>query len=117
MVLDAHGYAYNLASQMTRHTRTEGSYVDYAYDKLGQLRSATGKESGGVTNRLQEQMNYGYDAAGNLMARTNNGFIQNFGVNARNELSTITRSGTFTVAGSTEGVATNVTVNALGAGL
>jgi hypothetical protein len=42
--------------------------VDYTYDKLGQLRSATGKESGGVTNRLQEQMNYGYDAAGNLQA-------------------------------------------------
>jgi RHS repeat-associated protein len=117
LVLDAHDYAYNLASQMTRHTRTEGSYVDYTYDQLGQLRSATGKESGGVTNRLQEQMNYGYDAAGNLQARTNNGFIQNFGVNARNELSAITRSGTFTVAGNTEGVATNVTVNALGAGL
>jgi RHS repeat-associated protein len=60
---------------------------------------------------LQEQLSYGYDAAGNLNQRTNNAFVQNFAVNNLNELTTLTRSGTLTVAGITTSAATNVTVN------
>jgi hypothetical protein len=35
--------------------------VDYAYDDIGQLRTATGWESDTVTARLQEQFGYGDD--------------------------------------------------------
>jgi hypothetical protein len=41
-------------------------------DNIGQLQTARGKESGGTTNRLHEQLGYAYDAAGNLNSRTNN---------------------------------------------
>ena len=64
-------------------------------------------------SRLQEQFGYGYDAAGNLNQRTNNDLVQQFNVNNLNELTTIGRSGTLTVAGTTTGPATNVTVNSL----
>ncbi len=66
---------------------------------------------------MHEQFGYAYDAAGNLNYRTNNALVQTFGVNNLNELTTITRSGTLTVAGTTTGTATNVTVNSLTATL
>ena len=75
------------------------------------MKSATGKEAGGTTNRLQEQFGYAYDAAGNLNRRTNNALVQTFNVNTLNELTTITNKGTLTVAGTTTSAATNVTVN------
>jgi RHS repeat-associated protein len=75
------------------------------------LISAHGKESGGATNRLHEQFGYGYDAGHNLSLRTNNALVQTFTVNALNELSNATRTGTFTVAGDTTSAATNITVN------
>ena len=69
---------------------------------------ATGKELGGVTNRMLEQLAYGYDAAHNLYARTNNNLIQTFNVNSLNELSTLTHSGNLgTVAGNTVSPATS----------
>ena len=64
-----------------------------------------------MTNRLQEQFGYAYDAAGNLNQRTNNALVQSFNVNNLNELTTLGRSGTLTVAGTTTSPATNVTVN------
>jgi len=60
---------------------------------------------------LHEQFGYTYDASGNLNYRTNNALIQTFNANNLNELSTVTRSGTLTVAGTTTSPATNVTVN------
>ena len=110
-LLNSHEYVYNVGNQRTKQTRVEGDYVDYAYDQIGQLKTALGKESGGTTNRLQEQLGYAYDAAGNLDVRTNNSLIQSFNVNSLNELTTATRSGTLTVAGTTTMPATNVTVN------
>ncbi|MDA1274221.1 MAG: hypothetical protein O2960_09240 [Verrucomicrobia bacterium] len=62
---------HHLAWRRTRHTRTEGSYVDFTYENLGQLQSAIGKESG-AASRLNEQFRYGYDTAWNLSSRTNN---------------------------------------------
>ena len=62
---------------------------DFAYDAIGQLKSALGKESGGST-RLHEQYGYAYDAAGNLNNRTNNALIQTFSVNNKNEPTTET---------------------------
>jgi len=64
-VLNSHAYAYNTGGQRTKQTRTGGDYADYAYDNIGQLTSAPGKESSG-TQRLNEQFGYGYDAAHNL---------------------------------------------------
>ena len=61
-----------------------GSYVNYTYDKIGQLNTALGLESGGTTNRLLEQLGYAYDAAGNLHYRTNNALVQTFTVTSIN---------------------------------
>ena len=112
-ILNGHGYVLNNGNQRTRQTRASNAAtntVDYGYDPLGQLTSAQGKEAGG-TSRLQEQFGYSYDAAGNLKYRTNNALVQAFGVNALNQLTTLTRSGTLTVSGNTSSRATNVTVN------
>lgn len=62
-------------------------------------------------SRLHEQLGYAYDAAGNLNYSTNNVLVQTFSVNNLNELTTVTRSGTYAVAGFTPMVATSVTVN------
>jgi RHS repeat-associated protein len=112
-VRNSHSYQYDPLGQRTNQTRTDGSFVSYAYDGRGQVTSALAKESGGVTNRLQEQMRYVYDAAGNLRFRTNNAFVQTFSSDVRNQLTNLTRSGTLTVGGNTTWAATNVTVNNL----
>ena len=78
---------------------------------MGELKTAIGKEAGGVTNRWQEQFGYAYDAAGNLNFRTNNALVQTFNVNSLNELTTTTNAGRLTVTGTTTSPATNVTVN------
>jgi hypothetical protein len=68
----------------------------------GQLKTAKGYESDGLggTPRLHEQFGYAYDTAWNLNYRTNNALLQTFAVNNLNELSTASRSGTLTVAGT-----------------
>jgi YD repeat-containing protein len=116
-VLDAESYAYNQASQRAAETNTAGDFRNYTYDNEGELKTAIGKESGGTINRWQEQLGYTYDGAGNLNSRTNNALIQTFNVNNLNELSTATRRGTLTVAGTTTTPATNVTVNGSSANL
>ncbi len=63
------------------------------------------------TDPFPNKFGYAYDAAGNLNYRTNNALIQTFGANNLNELTNVTRTGTLTVAGTTTGGATNVTVN------
>jgi RHS repeat-associated protein len=107
-VLNSHSYVYNAGNQRTRQTRTDGSYVDYTYDNIGQLRTAIGKESGGSA-RLHENFGYAYDAADNLNYRTNNALVQTFAVDSLNQLSTVGRSGTLTVAGTAGSPGTNVT--------
>jgi RHS repeat-associated protein len=109
--LNSHEYGYNEGNQRTQQVFTAGNFVDYAYDQIGQLKTAFGKESGGVTNRWQEQLGYAYDDAGNLKFRTNNALIQAFSVNNLNELTNIARDDTFTVAGGTMGPVTSITVN------
>lgn len=109
--LDSYSYGYNLAGERTNVLRTAGDHVSYAYDGMGELKSAFGKESDGA-NRWQEQMGYAYDAAGNLNFRTNNTLLQNFQVNSLNEFTAATNGGSLTVAGTTTSSATNVTVNA-----
>ena len=48
--LDSYAYGYNQANQRTGVTRTAGDYVNYTYDNMGELKTALGKEAGGVTN-------------------------------------------------------------------
>src|SRR6266436_3473880 len=115
-LLGSWAYGYNLGSQRTNVTRTDSSFVNYAYDPLGQVKTALGKEGAGAT-RWHEQFGYAYDAAGNLNLRTNNDLVQAFNVNSLNELSTVSRTTNMTVAGTTTSAATNVTVNGLTAAL
>lgn len=112
--LNSHGYAYNAGHQRTLQTRTGGDYVDYTYDGLGQLTAATGKEKFGTTNRWQERFSYGYDAAWNLTNRTQNVLTNVFSVNSLNELTSVGRSGTLTVAGGVQGTPTSITVSTNG---
>ena len=117
---NGHSYTHNVAHQRTKQTFNGNNYVDYTYDKIGQLKSAKGWEAGGTTARLQEQAGYGYDDAWNLQQRTNNALVQTFNVDNRNQLTTATRSGTLTVAGSVGDVAPAalpVTVTVSGPGL
>ena len=109
--LDSYAYIYNQANQRTSVTRAAGDSVNYRYDNMGELVSASGQTPGGVGNRLQEQFGYVYDAAGNLNIRTNNTLVQKFNVNNLNELISATNGGRLTVAGVTTSPATNVTVN------
>jgi len=109
-VLNLHAYGYNLAGQRTAMTNIAGNYLNYTYDLIGELKTASGKESGG-SSRLHEQFGYAYDAAANLNYRTNNALVDTFGVNSLNELGTVTRGGTLTVAGATTSTATSVMVN------
>jgi len=113
-VLNSHHYGYNAGNQRTQQVFTAGNFVNYAYDEIGQLKTALGKETDG-TSRLHEQLGYSYDDAGNLSHRTNNALVQTFNVNSLNELTTATHGGTLTVAGTTTSAATNVTVNGLAA--
>jgi len=68
------GTVYNLAGQRTNVVRTLGDSASYSYDGMGQLKTAKGKEAGGVTNRLHEQFGYAYDGAG-MLASVSNSFI------------------------------------------
>jgi len=64
--------------------------VNYGYDDLGELTSATGYEPSG-TARANENFGYGYDLAGNLLLRTNNTLIQEFTLDNANEVVNIQR--------------------------
>ncbi|MCP5517100.1 MAG: hypothetical protein H7A45_07585 [Verrucomicrobiales bacterium] len=116
-LLNQHAYLRDDAHRPTKQTFTEGNYLDYGYDALSQLTSATGKETGG-SNRAHEQFSYGFDTAGNLSSRVNNGLTQTFSItNVLNQLDSVSRSGTMTVAGLTTPAATSVTVNSQSATL
>jgi RHS repeat-associated protein len=117
--MDYIGYAYNNANQRTEEWRGAATtntvistnYANYTYDPIGQITSDLAAELAGSANRMNEQLHYVYDAAGNLAYRTNNTLIENFQVNSVNELTTGTNGGRLTVMGTTSSQATNVTVN------
>ncbi|MGH7977780.1 MAG: RHS repeat-associated core domain-containing protein [Limisphaerales bacterium] len=92
-------YSYDEGSEVTQQVFAAGNYINFAYDKIGQLTAAQGFEQNN-TPRLQEQFGYAYDDAWNLSERTNNALIQSFTVNDLNELSGASQSGTLTVGGS-----------------
>jgi len=109
--LDSSVYTYNVGNQRTSVERSGENTADYTYDPIGQVIADQAYEVSGYAARLNEQLHYGFDPAGNLAYRTNNALIENFQVNSLNELTANTNGGTLTVVGTTTSAATNVTVN------
>jgi RHS repeat-associated protein len=112
-VLDGYGYGHDplgLRTNVTRNLGWTSSSATAGYDNTGQLTRWAAKEDGGAP-RLQEQLGWDYDPAGNLLHRTNNALLQIFATDERNRLETITRTGTLTVSGNTPAPASSVTVN------
>jgi hypothetical protein len=95
--LDASVYTYNVGNQRTTVTRTGENTASYTYDPIGQVVGDVAAE--GTTNRLNEQLHYVFDAAGNLNYRTNNALVENFQVNSVNELTQNTNGGRMTIMG------------------
>jgi len=115
--LNSHAFAYASATdRITQTTRTAGNTVAYSYDASGQLIGASGKEPGGA-DRPHERFGYGYDPAGNLVCRTNNGARASTVLNELNQFRSLDFSGNLTVAGMVSSAATNVTVDGQAAGL
>lgn len=114
-ILDGDQYFYDEGFQRTQQVFQVGNYINYTYDNIGQLKTAFGFESGG-TARLHEKFGYAYDKAWNLSYATNNALIETFTANAANELSTITRNSSLTVAGFAE-AANTPSVTVVGTGL
>ena len=112
-VLDGYTYAVDALGMRTNVLRDLGltrSSVNVGYDNIRQIVSWAGQETNG-TPRLNEQLGLAYDAANNVLRRTNNLLVQSFSVNAADELNGLTRSGTFTEIGATPAPANSVTVN------
>jgi YD repeat-containing protein len=109
-VLNPHAYQYDNAHRCTRQTRLNDERVDYTYDSIGQLKSALGQH-GTSTNRWHERFFYTYDPAGNLSNRVQNVLTNVFNINHLNQLTSVVRTNnSLTVAGTTWGAATSVTV-------
>jgi RHS repeat-associated protein len=81
-VLDQSEYLYNAGNQRIRLTRTDSSYYTNTYDNIGQLKWAD-------STVASEDRGYLYDAAWNLNVRTNNGSTSVFGVDNKNQLTTM----------------------------
>ncbi|HTB84466.1 MAG TPA: RHS repeat-associated core domain-containing protein [Candidatus Sulfotelmatobacter sp.] len=112
-VLDGCTYAVDPLSLRTNITRNLGlttNFVNIGYDKINQLTSWTATETNG-TPRYNEQFGWSYDAADNVSSRTNNLLVQNYTVDSANEMTNITRTGTFTLAGATPAPASSLLVN------
>ncbi len=100
-----------LGNQRTAVTRTGENTADYTYDAIGQIIADQATEVSGGAARVNEQLHYGFDPAGNLNYRTNNTLIENFQVNALNELTANTNGGKLTAMGTSTSPATSVAVN------
>ena len=112
-VLDGYSYVYDLAGRRTGITRNFGlgyNNVSVGYDNIGQVTSWTAGEPGGAA-RLNEQLAYAYDAAGNLNYRTNGGLVETFTAGVSNQIQSVAWTGTLTVSGATPAPATNLMVN------
>src|SRR5439155_859179 len=73
-VLNSHSYGYNLGNQRTALTNTLGDYRSYGYDKIGQLKTAIGKDNlaradtNTATAYLPDVVYFAYDLNGNLLS-------------------------------------------------
>jgi RHS repeat-associated protein len=113
-VLDGYGYGYDYLGLRTGITRDLGltnSSVTVGYDSVGQITSWQAREDLTGPLRLNEQLGWVYDAAGNLRYRTNGGLIQTFTTDPVDQLTNVARNNTMTVSGATPAPAASVTVN------
>jgi RHS repeat-associated protein len=115
--LDSSVYTYNAGNQRATATRTGENTASFTYDPIGQVIGDQATEVSGGASRLNEQLHYAFDPAGNLTYRTNNALVANFRVNSVNELTSNTNGGTLTVMGTTTSPANSVTVNSTSASL
>ncbi len=112
-VLDGYVYGLDTLGLRTNITRNLGlttNTVSIGYDGIDELTSWSGKEAGG-TLRHNEQLAYAYDAAGNLLTRTNDALVQTFTADTLNQLNNVTRTGPLTLSGATPVPTSSVTVN------
>lgn len=108
--LDSSVYTYNVGNQRTTLARNGENTASYTYDGIGEVVGDVAVE--GTTSRMNEQLHYGFDPAGNLQYRTNNTLLENFQVNTLNELTQNTNGGKLTVMGTvTSQNSDSVTVN------
>ncbi len=78
-LLDSASYGYNSGDQRTTFTNAAGTYYQYTYDNISQLKVADSSVN-------TEDRGYLYDAAWNLNKRTNNGVTTTFSVDTKNQL-------------------------------
>jgi RHS repeat-associated protein len=115
--LDSYSYIpdpLGLRTNIVRNLGLTTNSVSIGIDNIGQLTSWSAKETGG-TPRQNEQLGWQYDPGHNVHTRSNGGLTQTFTTDAANQLNTITRAGTYTLAGATPAPATNITVNGIAA--
>jgi len=116
VVLDSHGYSYNIANQRTSVTNADGTFWIYGYDSLGQVISGVKYWPDGTVVAGQ-QFGYAFDTIGNRATSTAGGDqwganlrYENYSANNLNQYTARTVPGAVDVVG----VATNtasVTVN------
>ena len=112
-VLDGYGYTHDplgLRTNIVRNLGLTTNVVAVGYDNIGQVTAWSAREASG-TLRLNEQLGFGFDQAGNLRFRTNGGLVQTFTCDPVNELTNVARNNTMTVSGATPAPASSVTVN------
>jgi RHS repeat-associated protein len=113
-VLDGYSYGMDplgLRTNITRNLGLTNSSVTVGYDSIGQLTSWQAREDLAGPLRLHEQLGWVYDAAGNLLYRTNGGLIQTFTTDPVNQLTNVARNSTMTLSGAMPAPAASVTVD------
>ncbi len=115
--LGRHSHHFDRGGRITNQLSVGYGWIDqnnrrFIYDAIDQLTQHTSTADGGFVSPL-EQLTWDYDNAGNLAARARNALQQTFAVDPLNQLATVARSGTLTVAGYTTTPAASVTVNGL----
>ncbi|MDB6036883.1 MAG: tRNA(Glu)-specific nuclease WapA [Verrucomicrobiales bacterium] len=95
-ILDQQAYLYDIGNERFRQTRTDGGYVDYLYDNIGEVYSAKTYTSG-RSPVAAENFGYLYDPAFNLNKKTNNVTVTSSTLNNLNEVTATTPS-TYTYA-------------------
>jgi RHS repeat-associated protein len=111
--VDSYSYthdAWGLRKTISRDLGLATNTVSLNYDLIGQLTNWSAQEFSG-TARLNEQIGWSYDKAGNLNNITNGAFVESFTVDSLNQISNISRLGNLTLSGATPAPATSVTVN------
>ena len=112
-VLDGQAYQFDplgLRTNIVRYFGLGSNNVSAGYDSIGQITSWKGQESSGLP-RLNEQIQFVYDAAHNMHVRLNGVTEEQvFNCDPLNELTNEIHDGALFISGNTPAPATNVTV-------